>query len=217
VRSSRVGIRNDTEGPPPGGGSDRSLPGPIPHTISGNACIDFVNSRFSEHTGGGRIYDRLELPEWREWFVEQCGLRPLGPITAATLQELVRCRRLLRQLLESRQTPSPSEMGVLNRWLGGPSLYWEITGGGAARSPVLRWRDHDWRALIAVVALAYARLLSEGRLGRVRRCANPNCSFLFLDESPNRSKRWCDAAICGDLIAVRRHRSRALGSGRARP
>ncbi|WP_139810547.1 CGNR zinc finger domain-containing protein, partial [Mycobacterium avium] len=35
------------------------------------------------------------------------------------------------------------------------------------------------------------------------RCANPDCSMLFLATNPRRS--WCTANICGNRARVARH------------
>ena len=45
---------------------------------------------------------------------------------------------------------------------------------------------------------------------RIRVC--PNCAWLFLDRSRNRSRTWCDMAVCGNRSKARRHyRKRRIG------
>jgi predicted RNA-binding Zn ribbon-like protein len=61
---------------------------------------------------------------------------------------------------------------------------------------------------MATVAASYARLVIGGGINRVRVCANPDCSYIFYDDSRNASRRWCDVGICGNLLRVRRHRQR---------
>src|SRR6267142_794888 len=51
-------------------------------------------------------------------------------------------------------------------------------------------------------------LLTSSKLERVRRCGNSTCYWLFLDETKNCSRRWCEMASCGNLMKVRRHRER---------
>src|SRR3989442_1515066 len=51
-------------------------------------------------------------------------------------------------------------------------------------------------------------LLTSERLARLRRCGSPTCYWLFLDETKNCSRRWCEMASCGNLMKVRRHRAR---------
>lgn len=44
---------------------------------------------------------------------------------------------------------------------------------------------------------------------RLRVCANPRCRFAFVDRSRNRSRIWCETAVCGNRTRVGRHRRRA--------
>jgi len=64
------------------------------------------------------------------------------------------------------------------------------------------------QVLFAVLTSA-ADLLASDRLGRVRECAAAECTWLFVDESRNRSRRWCDMSACGNRMKARRHYQRA--------
>ena len=48
-------------------------------------------------------------------------------------------------------------------------------------------------------------LLTSPELKIVRFCEAPDCEWLFLDHSRNRSRRWCDMKICGNRQKARRH------------
>jgi predicted RNA-binding Zn ribbon-like protein len=76
--------------------------------------------------------------------------------------------------------------------------------------PVWAWRDneHPERPLWAI-ALSAAELLtvgSEDNLDRVRQC--PGCGWLFVDESRNHSRTWCDMRFCGNRAKAQRHYER---------
>jgi predicted RNA-binding Zn ribbon-like protein len=62
-------------------------------------------------------------------------------------------------------------------------------------------------ALRPIVESAAALMTSE-RLARLRRCGNATCYWLFIDETRNCSRRWCEMASCGNVMKVRRHRAR---------
>jgi predicted RNA-binding Zn ribbon-like protein len=66
-------------------------------------------------------------------------------------------------------------------------------------------------ALRPIVESAVA-LLTSPRLARLRRCGNSTCYWLFLDETKNCSRRWCEMASCGNVMKVRRHRARKLAT-----
>ena len=61
------------------------------------------------------------------------------------------------------------------------------------------------------IAHEAAELLTANELGRVRECPGPNCGWLFLDMSKNRSRRWCSMEVCGNAAKARRHYQRQKG------
>ena len=51
------------------------------------------------------------------------------------------------------------------------------------------------------------QVLFTRRGERVSMCANPACRLVFVDDSRNGSRRWCDNAGCGNRVRVRRYRA----------
>lgn len=62
--------------------------------------------------------------------------------------------------------------------------------------------------LVWAAAKAAADLLTSDELRIVRFCEAPDCQWLFLDRSRNRSRRWCDMTSCGNRAKARRHYQR---------
>lgn len=54
-----------------------------------------------------------------------------------------------------------------------------------------------------------AELLASDCLRRIRECASADCTWLFVDESRNHSRRWCDMSACGNRMKARRHYQRS--------
>ena len=66
------------------------------------------------------------------------------------------------------------------------------------------------------IALAASDLVTSEALRRVRMCEakrTDTCSWLFLDETRNHSRRWCDMASCGNQHKARRHYARVRARG----
>lgn len=59
--------------------------------------------------------------------------------------------------------------------------------------------------LLAPVLWSAGDLLIKGPRGNVRRCANGECVWIFIDASRNATRRWCDMASCGNRAKARRH------------
>ncbi len=59
----------------------------------------------------------------------------------------------------------------------------------------------------AQTARSALRLAARPADGRIRICGN--CGWLFLDRSKNRSRFWCDMAVCGNRVKASRHYRRS--------
>lgn len=62
--------------------------------------------------------------------------------------------------------------------------------------------------LAGAIALSAAQFLASGDRRRLKVCGNSGCRWIFYDETKNRSRRWCDSNLCGNLFKVRRYRHR---------
>jgi predicted RNA-binding Zn ribbon-like protein len=50
--------------------------------------------------------------------------------------------------------------------------------------------------------------LASADVGRVRRCANPECGWVFLDRSRKQNRRWCSMRECGSRAKARAYYQR---------
>jgi len=68
---------------------------------------------------------------------------------------------------------------------------------------------------ISEFALEVEDILVTVDLSRVKKCEGDGCEALFIDESKNKSRRWCDMAHCGALrkSKVYYDRHRRVNSG----
>jgi predicted RNA-binding Zn ribbon-like protein len=58
------------------------------------------------------------------------------------------------------------------------------------------------------VLTAVAEAMADGSWTRLKACRSDTCQFAFVDTARNRSRRWCDMAVCGNREKARRFRSR---------
>ena len=69
------------------------------------------------------------------------------------------------------------------------------------------WRfdpmQSNFEAPLWPIACSAGELLASDQLQFVRACASKTCEWLFLDESKNHRRRWCDMTKCGNRAKAR--------------
>lgn len=130
---------------------------------------------------------------------------------AAVLEQAIVLReaiyRILMAVAEDQPVPA-DDLGILNAELARALSHARVvpTSDGFAWD----WEDRP-EALERVlwpVARSTAELLTSDELSRVRVCDHEQCLWLFVDESRNRSRQWCDMKTCGNRAKAKRHYQR---------
>jgi len=62
--------------------------------------------------------------------------------------------------------------------------------------------------IAADIGMAFALLVVANEEARLKTCSAIECSRVFLDETKNRSRKYCDSFTCGNITHVRRYRGR---------
>lgn len=184
-----------------------TAPTAVPHYWEGAPALDLINSLWTDHLGSGKSYDRLLEARFRRAFLKRWHFRVDDPDDRKALTGLARLRATLRDALErymdGRELPSSLRLeieAIANR---APLLLRvDRAGGGTLLHPQRTGRD--WDIVMAETATSAVRLMSERRL--IKTCANPDCSWMFVDQSKPGTRRWCNPGVCGSLINVRRFR-----------
>jgi predicted RNA-binding Zn ribbon-like protein len=105
------------------------------------------------------------------------------------------------------ELPSDEDMATLNAALATAPLRQRVRlGGWEIGQP-----DPSASALLAPTLWSAADLLVGTRHQRVHQCANPECGWLFLDNSKSGNRRWCSMNACGNRAKAHRHYQRQKG------
>ncbi|HEY6051329.1 MAG TPA: CGNR zinc finger domain-containing protein, partial [Thermoanaerobaculia bacterium] len=125
----------------------------------------------------------------------------------------IRAREALRSALDGvldRREAAPETVRELNRWIADALAHRRLIPGGNGCLQ-LGWEDDgDLLAFLRPVAADAADVLAGGALegGLIRRCELDSCEWVFIDETRNRSRRWCSMKDCGNRAKARRHYER---------
>jgi predicted RNA-binding Zn ribbon-like protein len=189
--------------------------------VGGNLALDFVNT--AEGTTEGWI-EREHLLGYEDLVFWGChvGLLPGkdgerllrkyrerpaegNAVYARALEFREHLYELFRAVAEEDNLPDES-VEALRRFECEALSHAELApsgGGGFAWKWAL---GDDLAGMLWPVAHSATELLTSGPLGRVKGCAG--CNWLFVDESKNKSRRWCAMEDCGTQEKMRRYVAR---------
>jgi predicted RNA-binding Zn ribbon-like protein len=188
-------------------------------------CLDFANSRYWR--GSTAPVDELDgVATLLRWCEAKAGL---PPARAAALKRRAEAEgaavSLYAEALGLRETiyrlfhraaehgaPASADLERLNRALAAAAARRALAPAGEG----FGWRIEDSApsaaGLLTPVLWSAGDLLASRRLARVRYCANPQCRWLFLDDSKSGNRRWCSMSACGNRAKAHRHYARKKGA-----
>jgi predicted RNA-binding Zn ribbon-like protein len=186
--------------------------------IGGNPVLDFHNtiSWPARRTSNERLRRPVDLVRWatESGIVSSREARELRAYSArkaarsrAELAVAVQVRHVLHAIffdcIEGRQT-ADGQLRNLNQHLkkvrGSQTIEW--SDGQPRWSPPA---GRSTRVIADRILLRAADLLTSRDLLHLRRCANPNCGWLFLDTTKNGARKWCSMTECGSRAKAKRY------------
>ncbi|MBI2750188.1 MAG: CGNR zinc finger domain-containing protein [Burkholderiales bacterium] len=192
----------------------------------GALCLDFCNS--------GQGYRSPSAAEWIVTFddlvawLEAAGViaqrqamrfreaAAKSPAAAAEVQaRAIGFREALYRVLEAKtrdRMAAQEDLARIEAEDARVKPFTRLTWNGETYSWSLDPAASDLDAALQPIVSSAMQLLASDKLSRLGRCGNETCFWLFLDETRNRSRRWCEMASCGNLLKVRRHRERLRGA-----
>jgi len=113
----------------------------------------------------------------------------------------------LAAAIDTERQPSADVLKTIGECLA--SAY--ANGRLVPHEGALQWvasAEDDLERVLWEIGRAAGRLVVSPRLARVRACAASDCGWWFVDDTKNRSRRWCDMTLCGNREKLRRFRSK---------
>ena len=171
-----------------------------PHRFTGGAlALDVANSvilRFDE----GRRTDRFAVPSQLGAFpaaasalsAEREDFPALAPVSKDRESGFIALRESIDAHFRHRTLHGADDSGLLADLLARLSSTFAAHAGSPDPCPV-----------DLATARSALKLVASPDAERLKIC--PNCEWLFLDRSKNRSRTWCDMAVCGNRAKARLH------------
>ena len=166
-------------------------------------AVDLVNSL--ETVKG---IEHLDAPQALAAFLHDHGMHPSRRPAEADVEEVRVLRERLRRVFEAA---SPGEAtAILNELLDEARAHPQLAAHDG--EPLhIHYAPTDApiaRHLAATAAMGLAVAMAEGGFERLGVCAWERCRDVFVDVSRNRSRRYCDPAVCGNRATAAAYRAR---------
>jgi predicted RNA-binding Zn ribbon-like protein len=195
--------------------------------LSGGApCLDFANT-VSWRKAPQQLNDHLRNYGDLVAFAEQSTMlsaqqagrlraqaRSRGSAAQRTWQKAIAYRETLYHTftaLAGGKLPAPNDLQKVNDFAVDALGHRRLGRADGRYRWEWQWNEDPLGSILWPVAQSAADLLIAPELTEVRMCEAPDCAWLFLDHSRNRSRRWCDMKVCGNRQKARRHYRRAHG------
>ena len=170
-------------------------------------CLEFVNTRYWR--GQAAPTETLKAPEdLVAWLAANGGPRNVKPATPREFERALELRETLHRLFDAQaqdKSPAGRDLDALNAALSAAPSRTTLKRERGAYGWDVDVKSGTALALLAPILWTAGDLLTGHRLDRVRRCANPECGWLFLDDSRAGKRRWCSMQSCGNRAKARRH------------
>jgi predicted RNA-binding Zn ribbon-like protein len=185
--------------------------------MGGPTCLDFVNTlddRFSDHpkeslasyrdlarfAADTRILSHHQMDRLcaRSEQSPQAAQRALH--TAIAMREAI--SEVFYALVRERPVPKAS-LAILNRYVQEAAQHASLAPANGHFAWQFDPAQDNLESPLWPIVRSAAELLASDQLQYVRACASPACEWLFLDESKNHRRRWCDMTKCGNRAKVR--------------
>jgi predicted RNA-binding Zn ribbon-like protein len=195
--------------------------------MGGPVCLDFINTlddRFSREPKD-LLKSYIDLARFGEdtGILDTTRVDHLFELSYTAPEDAARVLRAAIQLREAmygifwalvKKKPVPAgDLIILNQYVQLAAQHSVLVKTNGR----FEWRfdnpPNDFEAVLWPIARSAAELLASDDVAYVRACASKTCEWLFLDESKNHRRRWCDMTKCGNRAKFHRFYERQRKGG----
>jgi predicted RNA-binding Zn ribbon-like protein len=154
-----------------------------------------------------------DLGALRTWLRQHGLIGAREDLGQGDLERALAVREGLRQLLEERASGAleATALRSLNALLAGAvaRVAFDRDGTPALQPAAATPFERALAELLAIIE----RAAGDGSWARLKVCADHGCRWAFYDRSKNRSRSWCNMAVCGNRAKARDYRRRRRDGG----
>lgn len=172
-------------------------------------CINFINTNwYNKHK------ENRELLDDRSWLESFQAKWKLQTEAAPNEDDIISIKELraflesaINEIIQGRDL-SREQLIIINKFLSLSALNKSIEIKNDEYVSELKPINRDWNWVVYEITASFVELISSQDIKRIKLCENPECRWVFFDESKSRTRRWCDNT-CASLIKVRKFREKS--------
>jgi predicted RNA-binding Zn ribbon-like protein len=190
--------------------------------VGGRLCLDFVNTSSGRGTSSHKdhLVGYNDLLAWAHHAdalsnttaLELADLAARKPAAARrVLARAVKLREILFRIvtaLARKVPPAPEDLAALNTYLMSANRSARLARD--RRGFAWTWSSGPLQLDLPLwlIARSAAEVLTAAPLERLKSCNGEACGWVFLDQTRNGRRRWCEMEVCGSRAKMRRFRAR---------
>ncbi|HWA49010.1 MAG TPA: ABATE domain-containing protein [Dongiaceae bacterium] len=190
--------------------------------VAGPLCLNFTNTA----SGRGTDTHQDHLKAYNDllaWSLHAGALTPEIALALATLagREPAAAKKVLRRAVELREclhvigtaiaageTPPAAAVSDFEAAMAQAATSGRLTWNGKNFTWGLDTKTPHLELPLWPIIRSAGEVLVTAPLERLKTCAGVHCGWLFLDETRNGKRRWCEMEVCGSRAKMRRFRAR---------
>ncbi len=194
--------------------------------VAGPLCLNFTNTA----SGRGSDTHQDHLQHYNDLLAWSLHAGALPVDEAAELARLARrqpaaAKKILRRAVALRESlhaigaaiaahaaPPADAVAALDRAMSEATQAGRLRWNGSAFVWELVTRPLRLERPLWPILRSAGDVLLAAPLERLKTCAGLHCGWLFLDETRNGKRRWCEMEVCGSRAKMRRYRHRHAGA-----
>lgn len=173
-------------------------------------CLDVMNSHKVDWRSAKNRRDMLDDEAWLSDLLEKWQLTVSSRIDDVSLNLLKTLRDNMNAFVEAmnRKEKPQAQLAYINNILMSVASSVQLTDRENRYGLADVYNAESWQLAIWHIAHSFAQLITDYDATRIKICDNCDCGWTFYDESKNKSRRWCDSKVCGNIMKVREFRAR---------
>lgn len=167
--------------------------------------FEVVNSNWQGYSQRNLQQDQLLEPNWIEQLLNENNIQLALPLSTEAVDAIRSLRTTMQNIVEAfsaGSNPSEEDLAILNAYLATASTILQLEKKENVYLLKQVPLQADWHWLVREIAASFVTFITSHNPAWFKRCANPNCHWIYYDESRQKNRRWCNDR-CANLMRVR--------------